>query len=622
MVRCERAIFDAFRKPDAGHHRSGLVVYLQFFGLRAEPFSIAPDPAYLFMSERHREALAHLLYAFQGSGAFVLLTGEVGTGKTTVCRALLEQMPDNADAALIVNPRLTANELLYAICDEFGLSVPRESEKGAKAPVDALNEYLISEHASGRNPVLLIDEAQNLSISALEQLRLLTNLETNTRKLLQIILIGQPELREILSRTELRQLAQRITARYHIEPLSPGLVKAYVQHRLSAAGVDSPLFSEDCYPALYEYTRGIPRLINTICDRALLGAYGMRSNPVDVPIMQAAAKEVLGDLPGRRTTVGKVARDLNEGWFWPALTFAAALAVLVGLVWLWPSISVQWQMWVQGAPSNERMQTPVAIAPTVPAPTQQTPPQILPTPDLVDGDHPSVKAVVEVVPVEAAPQAVAAALQTVEMNDSLPWHQLDDLGASIATVARRWQVLNLPDTADPCEALADFGLVCLRATGDLGLLRQLDRPVVLELLAPDGQAHYASMIELSATQAILQTETTRMALPHSKLRQLWFGDFVLLWRPPPGGARLLSARSTGSDVGWLRRQLAQAQGRAVASTSSRYDDVTVRAVRQFQREQGLNEDGVAGAQTLIRLNSLTDPSIPRLLAEAPRAGSR
>ena len=193
-------------------------MYLSFFGLNEKPFAITPDPRYLYLSERHAEALAHLLYGINEAGGFVQLTGEVGTGKTTTIRSLLAQTPKNAEVALILNPRMTATEFLLTICEEIGIGVPDSAEGSLKDLVDILNDYLLKAHAGGRRVVLVVDEAQNLATEVLEQVRLLTNLETNTQKLLQIILIGQPELRELLDRNELRQLAQRITGRYHLDP--------------------------------------------------------------------------------------------------------------------------------------------------------------------------------------------------------------------------------------------------------------------------------------------------------------------------------------------------------------------------------------------------------------------
>jgi general secretion pathway protein A len=270
-------------------------MYAAHFGLKREPFSIAPDPRYLFMSERHREALAHLLYGVRGGGGFVLLTGEIGAGKTTVCRCFLEQVPKRCNVAYIFNPKLTALELLQSVCEEFRITV-HARDSGAptlKDHVDALNEYLLRTHAAGQNSVLIIDEAQNLSADVLEQLRLLTNLETNERKLLQIILIGQPELRDMLARPELEQLAQRVVARFHLDPLAEEETAHYIKHRLSVAGMSGLIpFDRDARHRIHELTRGVPRRINLLCDRALLGAYASGRQRVDKAIVEKAAREV------------------------------------------------------------------------------------------------------------------------------------------------------------------------------------------------------------------------------------------------------------------------------------------------------------------------------------------
>jgi len=269
-------------------------MYKEFFSLKELPFSIAPDPRYLYMSEQHQEALAHLVYGINSEGGFVLLTGEVGTGKTTICRSLLEHIPENSDIAFVLNPKVTVEELLAMICDELGIRYP-ESNTSIKVFVDRINEYLLDAHAGGRNTVLIIEEAQNLGSDVLEQVRLLTNLETNQHKLLQIIMVGQPELREMLSRPGLRQLSQRITARYHLGPLSRKEVSAYVAHRLAVAGVHSKIFPESTVDRLFRLSSGIPRLINLICDRAMLGAYVQGQNRISRSTLMRAAREVLGE---------------------------------------------------------------------------------------------------------------------------------------------------------------------------------------------------------------------------------------------------------------------------------------------------------------------------------------
>jgi general secretion pathway protein A len=271
-------------------------MYAQFFGLNREPFSIAPDPRYLYMSERHREALAHLLFGLKGGGGFVLLTGEIGAGKTTVCRCFLEQIPKHCNVAYIFNPKQTVEELLQSICEDFHVPLPaQDHSRTAKDLTDALNDYLLETHAQGQNNVLIIDEAQNLSVDVLEQLRLLTNLETNERKLLQIVLIGQPELRDMLERPELEQLAQRVVARYHLRALAADETARYVRHRLEVAGLATAVpFTDEALVKIHEYSRGVPRRINLIADRALLGAYARSKTAADAQMVDKAAREVFG----------------------------------------------------------------------------------------------------------------------------------------------------------------------------------------------------------------------------------------------------------------------------------------------------------------------------------------
>ncbi|MET0518544.1 MAG: AAA family ATPase, partial [Burkholderiaceae bacterium] len=304
-------------------------MYAKFFGLQQEPFSIAPDPRYLFMSERHRDALAHLLYGLRGGGGFVLLTGEIGAGKTTVCRCFLEQIPEHCNVAYIFNPKLTVGELLQTVCEEYGVAHPPAATATVKQYVDALNQFLLSSHAAGRNNVLIIDEAQNLSAEVLEQLRLLTNLETHERKLLQIILIGQPELRQMLARPELEQLAQRVIARFHLEALSGPETVQYMRHRLSVAGYVGALpFDSAARRRIHQLARGVPRRINLLCDRALLGAYAQGLRKVDLRTVEKAAAEVFDRGELRRAAPAEHSHH-RLAWAGAAACVAAGAAVAV-----------------------------------------------------------------------------------------------------------------------------------------------------------------------------------------------------------------------------------------------------------------------------------------------------
>lgn len=276
-------------------------MYQHYFGLTETPFSIAPDPRYLFLSEKHREALAHLIYGVGDQGGFIVLTGEVGTGKTTICRCLLQQVPENAEIAFIINPKQSINQLLQSIFGDLGL----EYSKGdtSKDLIDKLNTHLLDAHSKGINTILIIDEAQNLSVDVLEQLRLLTNLETNEKKLLQLVLLGQPELNHLLTKPELRQLAQRVTARYHLTPLSKPEVAEYVAHRLSVAGSVNSIFPPSSVKEVARLSKGVPRLINLICDRAMLGVYANNLQQASPKIIRKASKEIFTDTHGEKNQV-------------------------------------------------------------------------------------------------------------------------------------------------------------------------------------------------------------------------------------------------------------------------------------------------------------------------------
>ena len=290
-------------------------MYNAFFGLTSSPFAIAPDPQYLYMSGQHQDALAYLIYGIQGNGGFVMLTGDVGTGKTTLCRCMLEHLPDNTDVAFILNPTLNSRELLASICDELSIDYDPH-QLSIKTLSDAIYRHLLQSHAAGRNTILVIDEAQNLSEDILEQMRLLTNLETSEKKLLQIIMFGQPELRQLINQPTLRQLAQRITARFHLGPLHAEDTSHYIEHRLNIAGyqpragLSSPIPAH-LHPRIHQLSHGIPRLINILCDRALMGAYALNKPCLSVPMIEQAAQEVFGQVRPAPRTAGALVRPLS-----------------------------------------------------------------------------------------------------------------------------------------------------------------------------------------------------------------------------------------------------------------------------------------------------------------------
>ncbi|MES2898627.1 MAG: AAA family ATPase [Pseudomonadota bacterium] len=529
-------------------------MYTHYFSLKQSPFSIAPDPRYLFMSERHREALAHLLYGVGSGGGFVLLTGEIGAGKTTVCRCFIEQIPADCSLAYIFNPKLTVEELLLSICDEFRIALPPEGPGAVsvKSYVDAINIYLLASHAGGKNNVLIIDEAQNLSADVLEQLRLLTNLETNERKLLQIILIGQPELRTMLARPELEQLAQRVIARYHLGSLSEQETGSYIGHRLAVAGaVAGSPFPRVLVPKIHHYTHGVPRRINLLCDRALLGAYVENSPVVTRKILRRAAEEVFAEAPGQ-------ARPARR---WPAI--AAAVAATAAI-----SAAAAWQ-----------------LAPVKPA--------------LALKPAPAPARVARALPVAAAPAPVA-----------LPTGYADEQGA-LRELGALWGE-PLPD-GDACSGALKLNLRCHQGRGGLYELRQLDRPAILTLR--DGpRVSYVVMTGMDDSTVTLLGEGKPLKVGVAALAARFDGAFTTFWKMPRTFRDQIAAGERGADVDWLAARLAQLNGIPAPAPDGPLNTSLQEALRQFQASQNLKADGVAGPRTYMRLNQMTGVDEPRLLA--------
>jgi general secretion pathway protein A len=536
-------------------------MYTSFFGLSEKPFAITPDPRYLYLSERHAEALAHLLYGINESGGFIQLTGEVGTGKTTVVRTLLSRVPHHADVAVILNPRVTPVEFLLTICEELGLPLEEADRDSVKQMVDALNRRLLSAHAEGRRVIVIVDEAQNLSAETLEQVRLLTNLETPTQKLLQIILIGQPELRELLDRNDLRQLAQRITGRYHLKPLSRDETQGYVRHRLRVAGAAGEIFTPGALREVHRLAGGVPRVINVSCDRALLGAYTQETRKVTAALVRRAAGEVYG----RRFV------PLWMGWAGGALLVAGFGATAV----------VAWRLWQQQtAPLH-------AAVPAAPRPVSAPPP--------------------------VAPAAPAATLNTL----------LTANGANTTDAAAFRRLLSLWGTAmtddrDPCGQAQKAGLACLEQHGSWAQVRAINRPAILTLTDEQGQKHRVVLSALDDRYATLDLGEHSQHVPLDDLSRDWFGEFTVVWKPKTSQARPLSVGMHGDEVRWLRRSLNALHGDSSdPEHGDVYDADLAVAVQNFQREHRLNVDGIAGLQTQVVLDTaLAEPGSP-LLTQTP-----
>jgi general secretion pathway protein A len=540
-------------------------MYQHYFGLAEAPFSIAPDPRYLYLSQRHQEALAHLLYGVNGDGGFVLLTGEVGAGKTTVCRCLLQQIPDSCDVAYIFNPKLTVEELLSTICVEFGIACPA-GNASIKVFVDCINAYLLDAHARGRHTVLIIDEAQNLSAEVLEQMRLLTNLETNERKLLQIILLGQPELGLMLERPELRQLSQRVVARYHLGSLTRQEVAAYVRHRLEISGTQRQLFPAALMGRVYRLSGGVPRVINVLCDRALLGTYVQGRDRVNRRTLAQAAREVFHQ-PQRRSLLRP-------------LLAALALALFVVLAMKW------YQLELGGAETAA-----VSAAPAKPV----APPIAAAAADKAAANKPK----------PAAPTA-----------DTLDWPAnqalADSSALAYAALFRAWGADY--QGGDACKQAEGLGLRCRSARGGLDELRELNRPAVLLMHDAQDREFSAMLSALGDGTAgfVLGAQNRTVAI--GALAAQWSGQYTLLWRMPQEAHDNIRLGEHGPTVAWLARELALAQGRVTEpGKDPLFDQALLRQVKQFQLAAGLVPDGVIGPLTLMRLAGVADKTAPRLL---------
>ena len=584
-------------------------MYLAFFGIAEKPFAITPDPRYLYLSARHADALAHLVYGINEAGGFIQLTGEVGTGKTTTIRSLLARAPKNAEIALILNPRLSPGEFLLALCEELGLGANDSAAGNSKEMVDLLNRYLLRAHAQGRRVVLIVDEAQNLAPEVLEHIRLLTNLETETQKLLQIILIGQPELRKLLAREDLRQLAQRITGRYHLDPLTRQETAAYVRHRMRVAGATADIFTGSALRAVFNVTRGIPRVINIVCDRALLGAYTQDLHQVPGALVRRAAAEVFD-------------QELSPRWM-PLLIGGLAVAVLAG------SAALFWRFaparMIPGSASTNpaAASVPATTTPATAAPATVAPATVAPAAEPAATAATAAGAATSSGAAAGEPNPATAAAppafaQLLAMNRSSA-----DPDTAFAQLLGLWQATYSPGKTDGCTQALAQGLRCLMQRGSLAQLRMLNRPAILMLSDDAGTASQVVLRALGEDTAQVQIGSQSATISVAELTRYWFGDFVLLWRPSGKDVRDLSAGMRGAPVRRLREQLNRWSGDGSnASSSDKYDGSLVQLVEQFQRANRLTVDGIAGIETQVALDAvLSAPDSPLLQPRAAQQAS-
>ncbi len=592
------------------------------FGFKENPFSITPDPRYLYLSQGHEESLAHLIYGTGPNGGFVLLTGEVGTGKTLLIRSLLAQQLTDVDIALVLNPRLSRREFLSTVIEELGIDY-KGHPYSLKQLMSALSEHLLKTHGEGRHTVLIVDEAQNLSPRVLEQVRLLTNLETTRHKLLRIILVGQPELLEMLGREELRQVDQRITARYHLYPLNRQETSRYITHRLAVAGIREDLFSPLAMRLVHRFSRGVPRKINTICERTLLAVFSRGQNRVGAKLVWQASKEVKG-----------VRRSGRRLWPW----FAIGMVVVIALIYFslpflfeTEKVSLEIVSALEGKDEIEKIVEPAAIQPVVAKPkmTAGSPTEIISEPEPEPKPKPETRAEkvapgpevekAPVTPVVTSPEIESTETADnveVEMGSEEPPAEDYSLAALFAQSQNRqlvyqrlfslWQqTVNLNSPMTPCMQAPQKGLRCLRDILDWDRLHSLNRPFIFRLRR-DKQTRMLLLKRLDGDRLLVDDGVGEAFLKLDEIQPYWSGEFVMLWRPYDGVA-LIGDGSAGDAVTWLRNRLHLVDGEPVKSKPGldQFDEALKTRLRSFQQSNGLMADGIAGQQTMVYLNNLS-----------------
>jgi len=517
------------------------------------------------MSPRHQEGLAHLLYGINFGGGFVALTGEVGTGKTTLCHCLLQQIPENIDIALILNSKLNAIELLATICDELGI-VYNKNQQSLKNLIDRLNQHLLTTHANGRRTVVLIDEAQNLSMEVLEQIRLLTNLETNKTKLLQIILVGQPELKELLKRQDLRQLNQRITARYHLLPLSLDETRAYIRHRLIVCNGNPEIFKQSAIRKIYKLSSGIPRVINILCDRALLGAYSTNTHVITPKIVRDAANESLG-----------VANEKSSSL--SALLGLLLLSCIAAGIYFQP----YWLKAINHAPVN--LATTQPVLQVKPENTNQPQP-------LVRKEPP---------PIEQINTIPAAKMTT--FND---WINNPDysLNTALISALKIWGKPIPTNQQVDCNYVETTGLRCVFGKASWKDMLAIDRPAILEFSLTGEEKRHALLTGFGKNQSMIHFKDN-MIFPVADALKYWNGYYLMLEQSPTPDVKLIYPHQTSDNILWLRHLLDSIDGKSATVEQPRfYDDDLVARVMNFQHQYQLPEDGLVGSKTMAQLKNI------------------
>ena len=590
-------------------------MYNGFFGFKERPFQLVPNPAYFFLSKSHEEAMAHLIYAISQGDGFVEITGEVGTGKTTLCRALLENLDKFTEAAYIFNPKLDSLQLLKSINDEFGL--PSEGES-IKTLIDHLNAFLIKKKGEGKKVLLIIDEAQNLTKDVLEQLRLLSNLETTTSKLLQIILVGQPELGEMLDSHDLRQLGQRIALSCHLSPLSYRETKEYIQYRIRVASPKPEAkFSRGAYRAVYKYSGGIPRLINIACDRALLTAFGLNRKKVTGLIAKAAMRELAA-----RGDVRKTGR--REGRRVPSLGLGVVFGVFAAVLYLaaiFLIIHRAVDMRVSALLESRDAQSPRVTQRVERPPERGTDKTLLSVfevgaTEILKGKESRSEGVRNKAASAPAPELLEDVLRSIDGRVSR--------NNALATILELWsgesEVSDLLESMEDDQAFFRIaagrkGLQIVRIADDQDLLRKLNLPAVLELNPPGSRTpRYLGLLKMEPEGLVFNDPQGGYEnLFYTRIPPYWSGVAYVPWRNFLGHERLISHGSSGDPVVSLKALLRDL-GYEGVDLSPIYDEKTVTVIKGIQAKYGLGVDGIVGPLTRIALyNEHGSLNIPALL---------
>ena len=593
-------------------------MYLEYFGLAERPFSIAPDPHYLYMSARHKEAMAHLTYGLSQGGCFIVLTGEVGTGKTTLCRNLLGDLPDDVEVALILNANINEQELLQTVCDE--LKIAYQESDSQKRLLDQINAHLLAGFAENRQTVLIIDEAQLLSRDVLEKIRLLTNLETTKSKLLQIILIGQPELTDLLSRNDLRQLAQRVTARYHLGALERSEIEDYVNFRLGVAGCRKPLFTKQALSQLHRSTDGIPRRINVLADHALLSAYSKNETVVDAKSVKAATKEVFiqaktaasAAVPKSRWVVAFLCLVLINGVFWWLFAGSHSTDDVVEIPQNLEKNAEVSQPENRADDSLE--QTADADLDNVTTGALTT---IIKSNDIIPGsvvisDEPLDDSELidqPLLPIAQLPERVFTYDSGSELGQALDASaDLTGRIAAFRALAAAWDVELPSQLIQPaCDVLANEGVECLSVTS-WAQMRRYNRPAIL-VLDQNGSLHRVIVFKLESGLAQVLVGQNVLNVSLSELQSRWTNNGITFWRPSSVGNEFLQKGSVSDSIPGVRDSLSRALSKLNMPSldeqdSNVFDLSLAQAVFALQTRYGIIADSKIGSETYLLLNEV------------------